>query len=824
MIGDEQEVPVFPGAEESTPSRAQYFSWINNTNEGATEAQTMANLAFFEWLQEEYGMQLDIYAFDAGAIDGPHNTYGRLDSEKFLRQFPRGLDPIYEKAKSLGIRLGVWGGPDGFGDSEEEAQARIDLMVGLCKNYEFALFKFDGVCGTLRKEKQDYFVKMMQECRKYSPDLILLNHRLDFGKGMPYATTFLLGGMETYIDVSFCNAETCIHHRQGSLARELPKLPDGRLTRMTEDHGVCISSFPDAWDDDLVLQTFNRGLILAPELYGNPWFLRDDEYPKLARIFNLARKYRDILVHSFELPPEYGLNPMVHGDGQRRLITLRNNSWEPVIIPVKLDESIGLDSAVSSVIVRRVHPHEYWYGEFQAGDKLDVEIPPFHSFLLLVFDTTIEPFPEVTIKGCEFDIIKEIEGLPVEMKLLGMPGTTATIELLQGTQQFAAASIDGDPVAGMTGDAVEHQARIEFQGTELKEPWHRKLAKLEEVDVPDDVGALYETIAFTVDNSCLEVRCRQRFGETSIPAVRACRDAFFNQDILKARGCWDRYAFDGDDTTIWHMEWDPLNCLRVDFGQAQVFDCIQLIAAGKLMAEPIVAWTSADLKNWHSLAAPGSDEKPIAQPVPDCPDMREKYPRNLDERFAGESRVPTPPQEPRIVELGMPSTPMRYFLMKGTPDDVFDVNTKIDGEWLTANQRTGWHGTFLFENSKDMEFTKAWSSIVTLSEIPPGAKICVACEGRHGGEGIYTVLRINAEIIPAPDRAPAYLGRPWEHLIQNSPANYTYYFPLHDEWINTPIEIICFATEYYEGDCHPEAWLTAWPDPLVMKTLVLERE
>lgn len=62
---------VVPGATEDTPSLAQYFSWINNTNEGSTEAQTLANLAFFKWLHDEYGMKLDIYAFDAGNIDGP---------------------------------------------------------------------------------------------------------------------------------------------------------------------------------------------------------------------------------------------------------------------------------------------------------------------------------------------------------------------------------------------------------------------------------------------------------------------------------------------------------------------------------------------------------------------------------------------------------------------------------------------------------------------------------------------------------------------------------------------------------------------------------
>ena len=46
---------------EESPSRSEYFSWINNTNEGSTEAQTLANLAFFAELNKKYGMRLDIY-------------------------------------------------------------------------------------------------------------------------------------------------------------------------------------------------------------------------------------------------------------------------------------------------------------------------------------------------------------------------------------------------------------------------------------------------------------------------------------------------------------------------------------------------------------------------------------------------------------------------------------------------------------------------------------------------------------------------------------------------------------------------------------------
>jgi hypothetical protein len=195
---------IFPGADEKTPSRAQYFSWINNTNEGPTEAQTKINLNFFKWLKQEYGMQLEIYAFDAGAIDGA-GYYGSVKSQKFKSQFPRGFKPVYEQAKSQGIRLGIWGGPDGFGNTPEEEKERIDLMVGLAKDYEFELFKFDGVCGELREHKQEAFVKMMTDVRKYSPNLILLNHRLNLGKGLPHATTWLWEGAETYTDVHMQN-------------------------------------------------------------------------------------------------------------------------------------------------------------------------------------------------------------------------------------------------------------------------------------------------------------------------------------------------------------------------------------------------------------------------------------------------------------------------------------------------------------------------------------------------------------------------------------------------------------------------------------------
>ena len=86
------------GADEQSPSRAAYFTWINNAWEGPTEAQTLVNFDFFAWLRSEYGMQLDIYSLEAGAID-TNNYYGSTDSDRFRRQFPNGFDAVAARVR-----------------------------------------------------------------------------------------------------------------------------------------------------------------------------------------------------------------------------------------------------------------------------------------------------------------------------------------------------------------------------------------------------------------------------------------------------------------------------------------------------------------------------------------------------------------------------------------------------------------------------------------------------------------------------------------------------------------------------------------------------
>ena len=775
------EAKVFPGADERTPSYSQYFSWINNTNEGSTEAQTMANLDFFKWLYDEYGMVLDIYAFDAGAIDKA-GRYGTMDSATFHKNFPNGFGPIYKKAKSMGTRLGIWGGPDGFGDTPAEEQARIDMMVKLCRDYEFMLFKFDGVAGNLRTEKQDAFVRMMTKCRKYSPDLILLNHRLNLGKGLPYATTYLLGGAETYIDVHMLNKQTASHHRAGAISREV--VPG--LVRLTEDHGVCISSCLNYWDDDLVQQAFNRNLILAPEIYGNPWLLRDDEYPKLARIFNLTRKYRDILIDGMLLPVEgYGEKAVSRGDKTTRLITLRNVSWEPITCKIKLDQEIGL-SAAGSVELRQYHPAERIIGTFKKGEVVEVEVLPFRTCLLKA--TTKED--EFGIKGCDYEVVKDVPGKPVLVKLLGMPGEKCKVELIAGDSKFKSAAMKSRDLDDLVkGKSVE----ISFPGTPLKQNYHRKLGELSACRVPADAAALYDATCFAADNNALEIRSLQRSGPSSVPQVQKAREAFLKQPTMVDRGLWDKNMFDGDDQTSFYVSRrggrGPLSrgSLRIDFGQVINLDKL-VIRCGSEHAlapfkydETVVAYVSSDLKKWKAIKLMADKEIVI----------------NLDRKDK-----------------------IRYVRFRGTPEMVQEIEGYLGNKML---ERSEWRGSTLFADYSRVRAKKAWQHSFTLGEIPKGSYLAIALNGEHGVEGAYAAIRVNGRPVGAPDRSVSYPGNAFENPARQRSSHYTYYVPLTEDMKGAKIDAVVLGMRNGTANFKPEVWITAYPTPYSELMLSLTR-
>lgn len=772
---------IYPGADDKTPSKAQYFSWINNTNEGATEQHTQTNLDFFKWLKDEYGMQLDIYAFDAGAIDGKR-FYGSMKSDRFKQQFPYGFDSIYHKASELGIRLGVWGGPDGFGETTEDELERTEQMVSLCRDYDFALFKFDAVCGPLRPEKEDAFINMMQQCREYSPNLILLNHRLGLKKAKAYATTFLWGGAETYVDVSMANNVTAPHHRAVTLSRGL--VPG--LKRLTEDHGVCISSCLDYWDDDLILQAFNRSLILAPEIYGNPWLLRDDEFSKLARIYNLHKIYGDILVDGIVLPEEkYGPSAVSRGDNKTRIITLRNLSWLPVNHEISLGEEIGIETD-NPVQLIQIHPTEKYIGHFDANEKTMLTIEPFRSAL---FIATTEVYNEPLIKGTEFIVVRNIEGKPVLIDLIGEAGKEATIKL-NDHNKYQKVIINNKPDKGLLKGKGK---KVLFEGEELNFVTHRKIAELTVGDIPEDANALYESTVFSADNNALEIRSLERSGATFIPAVKNARDAFFNQKTFVNRGVWDNNLFDTDmKTGFWPSKKYDIDLrvkggtLRLDLGKITEVGEIIIHVPDYFSLHPLLpeegnyVEISSDLIKWETITYLAGTT--ITIPI---------------------------------------NCKTRYLRFRRQPQQIVEIEGYLKGKPL---DRSLWRASNLFAHSGQMNCAKAWSSSFTLKEVPKNSYLSVAINGKHGVEGAYAAIKINGKLRGAPDRAPSYPSNTWEYVYKRKDSNYTYYIPLSSVDINKEIEVYVMAYDKENINLKPEVWISSFDATEKIRMELVRRE
>lgn len=780
----EEKNKIAAGADERTPSHSQYFSWINNTNEGSTEAQTLINLAYFAFLKKAYNMCLDIYAWDAGNLDGARETYESMDSLKIKKQYPNGYAPIVEAAQKNGTRLGVWCGPDGFGNTPEETKMRQEQMISLCRDYNFALFKMDGVCGGLRPEYRECFVEMMKECRKYSPDLVLLNHRLDLGdEGTKHATTFLWEGMETYVDVHIGNKVTAPHHR--AFFNDRGNVPG--LLRLTEDHGVCISSCIDYFEDDLIFQAFGRSLILAPEIYGNPWLMRDDEQAHLARIYNLHRRYRDILVTGMLLPAgdTYPQSSVSRGSASKRFITAGNQSWEKDYLHMRLDMEIGL-APCKKVSVILHHPYERFLGEFEYGAVVDVPLMPFRAALIEVCDSREA---DCMLQGCEYEVLHEdASGKIDRIKIVSSNGKVSYT--------------DGSPI----------DKDIPAFDNTLRAPI--KLGELDSTaftEIPADVEKQIETAMFIQNHDSLEARSMKRSGETKIPEVQAARDAFFNQRTYQVRGPECRFAFDNKEDTfydgisrVFHDWWiydlrQDNGCLRVDFGaeykadfvQFEYFDVNQAsehniikqyIPAKCDFSIDLLKWTESTLEDIETL----------------------RY-ETIDVLVEGVHKIIQKDGRRRVITYPIDGA-VRYLRMPCPIDHIYKIALVKDGKEITLDAP---RANNLMAYKREVVYAKEMKLTISPDDFREGCYITVGLEGEHGSEGAYAIIECEGTYLGAFDRSPSYNAIPWEIVSYTVAADhhYSYYFAVTPDMCGKELTVRVLGFDNEKKDYAVTAYL-----------------
>ena len=757
------------GADELTPSRSEYFSWINHTNEGSTLEQTTKNLNFFKYLHDTFGMTLDIYAWDAGNLDGAGNSYESETSEKIKKQYPQGYAPIVQLAKTMNTRMGVWGGPDGYGDTAEEGQARQDLLVHLCKDYDWALFKFDMVCGGLRENMRKQFAKTLTECRKYSKDLILLNHRIDLGDAEKYSTTFLWEGMETYTDVHAYNRNLTAPHNRGYI---FSRGHTPEYKRLTEDHGVCISSSVDFFEDDLVYQAFNRCLILAPEIYGNPWLIRDDELAVLARIFNLHRRYRDILVNAMTVNFDIGENGVLRGDLNRRFLCTGSGTWNEKVITLPLDSQIGLAPCDKVVVVRRF-PTEKVVGCFNYGESINLTLLPFRACL---FEICSAEVCDDIICGCEYEVLHETNG------------KIDKINILKSENEIY--------LYRPKTDEVINRYQCKKGDISLQNP--QKIASLKGCELPKNDRFLYESAYFALDNDSLEKRSLRRSGESEIPAVKEARDAFFNQHAYVTRGTDGERLFNQNENLVYdiksisyinHDNKKGFRCdggaLRVDMGEVVCADRVEIeffSARGENaynFEEQTVcdlAESSVDLASWQKSKLLGVQA------------VREQQIEHIA-YYCDQTIVVDGVRQKAVFEV---DGSFRYFILPSQPDRLFSFKAYFKGQEVkpTAPKANNLFAPYNKKITKNVS-----SAIITPKNLPLHPYIAVAVEGITGNENVCVVATVDGKVHHFPNRAPAYPANPFEYPVHPVDGYYTFYLPIKEEWQGKEIEITALFAE-----------------------------
>lgn len=759
------------GADEKTPSYPQYFSWINNTDEGSTEKQTLINLEYFKWLRETYGMKISIYALDAGNLDGGSRTYENpRTSKKLKKQFPNGYGPLAKKAAEIGCRLGIWAGADGFGDSDEEEQERIETMVSFCRDYNFAEFKVDTACDWLREEKRPVFKAMIDSCRRYVPDLLLLNHRQCLGDEEICATTTLWNGDETYIDIHLYNTVTASHHRACTLTRGVPE----NLMRLTEDHGVCLSSCLDYFDDDLIMQAFSRSLILAPEIYGNPWFLNDAEQARLAKIYNWHEKYNQILVNGMQLPAAYGIGAVSRGNENTRLLVMSNASWDKKTVSLTADDSVGLAKSRNEYIIKYMHPYEAYHNTVRYGQSFDIEIEPFRAVLVLIQEKKLFLESDFVIKGARYETVYGSEGKPQNLRIFSSNGKITSI----GNEKIET-YID-------VSDNTVHAPRL--------------LGETVPTEVPANAVQLYETTMFQANSDSLERQSLMRSGSTAVLSVQNARNAFFDQATYILRGVDSVNMFDGNPETFYDAE--SLfyktridgGCLRVDLGSSYDVNRIEIecFSADHPSIEipiqliPNDGEWSLDLLNWTRFEL---DRVEVIKS--DCISYVKNHVHSIEKKDGKRLRV-----------IYTVRASMRYFKLPEPMNRIYSI--KIFDKAGEEIHLLKPHANNML--SPNTSFTSAGSCTISLpTEIRDGSYLAMGIEGNHGIEGVYCAAECEGKPIGSFDRAPSYPVNVWEYIVRKSATGYTYYFNITPELRGK--EITLYALYRSANNCTGRVWL-----------------
>ena len=669
----------------------QFYTTLNNGSEGPTGYQTLTNLDFFIWMEEEYDFRLGSYAIDPGKLLQNHKE-GLINPEQLIELFP---------------------------DHYQQITTKLDIL---------------------------------------NADIEIINptnNNLD----------------KTYIEKYSSNTKTTKNKRSAIIEEEYN-------SKNENTDGVCFTSPLDNWDDELIMQAFNHNTYKMPRICGNPWFLKDSEFSKLARINNLYQEYQSILNKRIYLPESYGINAMSRGNKSKRILTLTNMSWETKFVTVRLDEEIGLIEG-DRIEIRSYHPTERIVGYYPYSQILDLEVPPFRTALFYIGPPIDE---DLTLLGFDY-LVEKNNATEMKIRVMEPPvrGRTASILL---KDRFKGFEVNDKPISIKS---------VEKYRTRLKNPtngdpfYYRMIGNFKKIEITPESEILYESTVFKADNDALEARSIERSEDSFNQAVQNAQNAFINQPSFIESESWDKYLFDNDLKTAFSVNKNRLEgsdtvsrCLRVDMGSKTLLDEIRIIVDNEndllpqRIGETYTIETSEDLITWTTHV----------------------YEASLDSKITI-------------------NTPIRYVRVPSAPHRILEFEGYKNGFKHSIVQ---WSASNLFPHPKDKKPIKIVKYTRTLRKVHSNSLLCIALEGKHGNEGAYVAAKINDTYVGCSNRSISYPSNTWQKLNKESDSNYTYFVPLSADMSLEKLEIFVMCYDENNIKIVPRVYMTS-DDPYNSSTL-----
>ena len=226
------------------------------------------------------------------------SDFWKINTERF----PNGLEPVLEKAKSLGIEVGLWFGPDSVNDFANY-QKDIETLMHFYNTYGIRYFKLDGV-KIRSKLCEMRFIEFMQELVNRTKGDMRFNLDVTAEDRFGYMYQSQFGSL--FVENRYTDYPNYFPHNTFKNVWTLAQvIPTRRLqmellnTRRNTEKYEGILFAPNTYSPDYLFATV---MVANPLFWMEMSNLQDDDAKTLAKISAIYKDYKKELFNSRVVP------------------------------------------------------------------------------------------------------------------------------------------------------------------------------------------------------------------------------------------------------------------------------------------------------------------------------------------------------------------------------------------------------------------------------------------------------------------------------------------------------------------------------------------